>query len=144
MLRKILDMLKNTNDEELEGDLEKLDLEKFDETTKITIILDLIKKLGFGDLDDEKKLTRDELEKGRDNMNKNSIFFKENEYCIKLFGMKKYKKFETNKAFLGFVNGLLKNCGLKITKINKTDTKNKNKTLSFYILNVGENYKKYV
>jgi hypothetical protein len=144
MLRKILDMLKNTDAKELENEIEKLDLEKFDENIKITIILDLVKKLGFGDIKDGIKLTRDELENGRDNMNKKSIFFKENEYCIKLFGMKKYKKFETNKAFLGFVNGLLKNYGLKINKINKTDTKNKNKTLSFYILNVGENYKKFL
>jgi hypothetical protein len=120
---------------------EYLDYKKTKINERMEIVMDLIKKLGFNDLTEKTLLTREQFELNKENIKEN-VLFKNQDYSLPLFNMKK-KKIITNKAFLGFINTVLDNYGLAIGQKRKTLEKNEN-MIVFYCLKIDKNYSKYI
>jgi len=72
---------------------------------------------------------------------KENVLFKNQDYSLPLFNMKK-KKIITNKAFLGFINTVLDNYGLAIGQKRKTN--NDDTKYDFYFLKIVTCYSKYI
>jgi len=120
---------------------EYLDYKKTKIRERMDIVMDLIKKLGFNDLTEKTLLTREQFELNKEEVKEN-VLFKNQDYSLPLFNMKK-KKIITNKAFLGFINTILDNYGLAISQKRKTLEKNEN-MIVFYCLKIDKNYSNYI
>lgn len=119
---------------------EYLDIEKAKTSEKINIITDLINGLGFNDLNDNKLIKKDDFEKNKNENIKKNILFTNQEYSLPLFNMKK-RKILTNKAFLGFINTIFSNYGIKIAIKRKAYTLNNNKDKNvFFSLQINDGY----
>jgi hypothetical protein len=119
---------------------EYLDYKKTKIHERMEIVMDLIKKLGFNDLNEKTLLTREQFELNKEEVKEN-VLFKNQDYSLPLFNMKK-KKIITNKAFLGFINTILDNYGLVIGIKRVSLKENENKS-NFYYLKIINCYSKY-
>jgi len=108
---------------------------------KMEIIIDLIKSLGYDSLTKEKLIMKDDFEKNKENV-KNNKLFKNQDYSLPLFNMKK-KKIVSNREFLGFINSILSNYGLKIN-LKRINEKNKKNKKIYYFIKIIDNYINYI
>ena len=124
-------------------DLEKFGIET--QTHRINIIRDLINMMGF-DLNNigGVKLARDVFIKNMNMCVKNKIF--SDKECKKLFGIKP-NEIKNVKAFMGFVNSIIKNWGLCVNIIRKKIYIKKQKKCNNeyeYSLNYYQNINNYI
>lgn len=135
-LRFLLDSNKIEPYVETDNKIFKFDKAKILERNKI--IMDLIKGVGFENIMDKKLIERETFKENIKKVMENCVLFTDIANSGPLFGFNK-SKISSVKSFLGFVNSLLKNWGLKNFKINKIQKK-----INFYQINFIDNIDKYL
>ena len=112
-----------------------LDFNKVKQKEKIKMIKQVIKKLGFEEINDNKLISKDDFEKNIQHIVNNCDMFTDINKSKPLFGINIKRNFISVKSFMGFINSVFKNWGFKIGRWGRrVKIKKKTKELSYYKL----------
>ena len=102
------------------GDTQTINFEKVKILEQISIINEVITKLGFENVSDQKALEKEQFEEGIKKVLKECKLFTEPNNSLPLFGLNKIKTNDIKvKCFLGFINTIFKNWGFNLTATDK-------------------------
>lgn len=126
-----------------------VDFNKAEKLEQIKIIKELINKLGYKSVTDEKSIDKKTFEENWKKTMTECQLFTNPIKCKPLLCIKYKKKLETTKAYLGFINTILKDFGFMIKVKQKNDKKKiegKWKTVSseFYFIDYPNEINKYI
>lgn len=129
----LLDLLNNKEKNEFEEVIDKHTIDYFDKKwkEKCEIVKKLLKDLDFSFDDTDKIIKKEIFEKRMRKLIKNDEVFTKPKIFLSVFGLKS-SNVKSTRSFLGFMNKILLNYGLRIKTIQQTTHKNKKKINMYY------------
>ena len=124
-----------------------IDFDGANKLEQIKMIEEVISKLGFEKISDDKKIERDVFEKNIEKVVSESHLFTNVNKSQPMFGYDKVKisRVKTVKQFMGFMNSLFSEWGIVINfKQKNIKINNKVNKINMYLLNYIDNINNYI